>query len=296
MIALPVTGVGQTRIYPLPRAKPPGAVVYPLPPENPLRILQQRDIEQPEPELSEHKKETKAPRKRKKKRTRPGSRAAEAEDDATLQEREWTPDEVATARRECATLLADIAIEYETAEPIGGPGACGVAAPVKISAFGAPQSVAVEPMHAVINCKMAAATVKWLETKVQPAARELLGEPVVKIRNAASYACRRRNNKPDGKLSEHALGNALDVSIFTLESGKTVSVLDDWVSEKNESIIDEVMSAIGRDPTPESRFLQKVHAGACEVFSTIIGPDGDKYHANHFHFDLGRGGRYLVCR
>ena len=293
---MPGAGLGQTSTFPLPRPKPAGSVVYPLPPENPLRILQQREPLPREPERTQAEPKTKAPPKRKRRRSNPGSRAGEAEDDLTARKRDWTEDEIAAARRECATLLADVAIEYEAAEPIGGPDACGVAAPVSVSAFGAPQSVEVEPLNAVINCKMAAATVKWLETKVQPAARELLGEPVVKIRNAASYACRRRNNRPDGKLSEHALGNALDVSIFTLKSGKTVSVLDDWVSEKNDSIVDEVLSAIGRDPTPESRFLQKVHQGACEVFSTIIGPDGDMYHVNHFHFDLGRGGRYLVCR
>lgn len=269
--------------YPLPPPKPARSAavrqVYPLPIPNPLRAV--RKTRQTKPE--------------KKRPTTLGTRASEDERAPEKPVRKWTESEIVEARQSCTALLKDVSVDYAEAEPIGGPEQCGIAAPVKVAAFGDTQPVSVEPKP-VINCKVAAATVAWLDTKVQPAALQEFGERVVKIRNAASYACRRRNNKPDGKLSEHALGNALDVSIFTLASGKTVTVLDNWRSDKQETVLEEVVAAIGSRETPESRFLNTVHAGACEVFSTILGPDADKYHVDHFHLDLGRGGRYLVCR
>ncbi len=269
--------------YPLPLPKPARPVtarqVYPLPLPNPLRAVRKT-------------RQTKPERKR---TTTQGTRASEDERAPEKPVRKWTESEIVEARQSCKALLADVSVDYAKAEPIGGPEQCGIAAPVRVTAFGGPQAVSVEPKP-IINCKIAAAAMSWLETKVQPAALQEFGERVVKIRNAASYVCRRRNNKPDGKLSEHALGNAIDVSMFTLASGKTVTVADNWRSDKQETVLEEVVAAIGSRETPESRFLNKVHAGACEVFSTILGPDADKYHVDHFHLDLGRGGRYLVCR
>ncbi len=41
------------------------------------------------------------------------------------------------------------------------------------------------------------------------------------MRVVAHYACRNRNNKRGGKLSEHAKGNAIDIAAFTLKNGET---------------------------------------------------------------------------
>lgn len=121
---------------------------------------------------------------------------------------------------------------------------------------------------------MVGATDRWIGKVVQPAARSAFGERVVKLRIAASYACRGRNNKRGGKISEHAFGNALDVSAFTLASGRVVEVEDGWKSGGKESA-----------------FLKQVHGKACGTFTTVLGPNADAAHHNHFHFDLGKHGR-----
>ena len=63
-----------------------------------------------------------------------------------------------------------------------------------------------------------------------------------------------------------------------------------------ETSVDEAGKTPGAaspDPAetaPEEQFLRAVHAAACGPFTTVIGPDGDVHHRDHFHFDLVRRG------
>jgi len=133
---------------------------------------------------------------------------------------------------------------------------------------------------ATMNCGLADPLKAWLEYEVQPAAQKSFGESVVSVDVAASYACRARNNRNGAKMSEHGFGNAIDIAAFTLESGRRVSVLDGW-----------------RGSSDERRFLRGVHEAACGQFRTVLGPESDSHHRDHFHLDLQNrrnGGTY--CR
>lgn len=122
---------------------------------------------------------------------------------------------------------------------------------------------------ATMNCGLADPLKTWLEYEVQPAAQKTFGESVVSIDVAASYACRARNHKNGAKMSEHGFGNAIDIAAFTLESGRRVSVLDGWRGDRDER-----------------RFLKGVHESACGPFRTVLGPEADRHHRDHFHLDL----------
>ena len=193
----------------------------------------------------------------------------------------WGTSQIKEARDRCAFVLAATNIEAESEDPTGGPDGCGIAAPVKVAAFGA---VDIRP-SATLNCPMALAVYKWMTDVVQPAARKYFGEPVVAIRNAASYSCRRRNNAGRGRISEHSFGNALDIAAFTLASGRSITVEGDWST---------FGSFLGLND--RASFLKTIHSGACESFSTVMGPRANALHENHFHIDLGRGGYYKFCR
>jgi hypothetical protein len=130
------------------------------------------------------------------------------------------------------------------------------------------------------NCGVANVTAKWLEDVVQPAAEDAFGEKVVGIDVPAGYACRPRNNVRGAKLSEHGMGNAIDISAFTLESGRKISVEQGWFGDRDAK-----------------GFLKKARAEACGPFKTVLGPGADANHDDHFHLDLQRhrsGGSY--CR
>ena len=135
---------------------------------------------------------------------------------------------------------------------------------------------------ATLRCQMVPSVDAWVSEIVQPAARHYLRSDVVELKVAASYACRTRNSRRGARLSEHGRANALDISAFRLASGRWVSVKSGWRGTENHR-----------------RFLRYVHRGACEHFSTVLGPNADAYHHDHFHMDLARHGRhgtYRVCK
>lgn len=130
---------------------------------------------------------------------------------------------------------------------------------------------------AVMTCDTAQALNEWVDVGLDKAVKRY-GGGVEELKVAAGYACRTRNSRPGARISEHGKGNAIDISAFTLENGDTISVLNDWGK--------------GR----KGRILKKMHRNACGTFGTVLGPNADRHHRDHFHFDVAhhRSGSY--CR
>jgi len=156
---------------------------------------------------------------------------------------------------------------------IDGPGICGMTRPLRLSALSDGQVLVDKSV--TIDCSMVAGLEAWLADVLQPLAEARFGERIVAINAFGAYSCRSVDNLAGLPLSEHAFGNAIDISGFTLASGRKISVVSDW----------------GRDGTQESAFLHDAEASACERFTTVLGPGADGYHVNHFHLDLAMHGR-----
>ena len=125
-----------------------------------------------------------------------------------------------------------------------------------------------------LGCPMMPALDAWIEKVVQPTAQARFGMAVTGISAMGSYSCRSIDNQRGAKLSEHAFGNALDVGGFRLADGREISIVKEW---KNG------------DPQAKA-FLREVHGGACEFFTTVLGPGADVFHYNHIHLDLAMHG------
>ena len=106
-------------------------------------------------------------------------------------------------------------------------GQCGAAAPLRLHALGGAAKVVLEPAPEM-TCKLAAGLSRWVDTVLQPAAREVLGARIVRIIGASSYACRNIYNRAVGPLSEHATGNAVDIAGFVTTDGRTITVGKGW--------------------------------------------------------------------
>jgi hypothetical protein len=158
------------------------------------------------------------------------------------------------------------------AREIDGPGICGMTHPFKVSAI-ANGTVSVEG-PVTIDCSMIPALEDWLADVVQPAAQARFGQPVVGLTAFGAYSCRTVDNIAGAQLSEHAFGNAVDISGFKLADGRQIVIVQDW--KKTDS--------------QESAFLHEAHAGACQHFTTVLGPGADVFHYNHFHLDLAQHG------
>jgi hypothetical protein len=165
----------------------------------------------------------------------------------------------------------------QTRAALGGPSVCGALRPFAMSgaAFG---RVSMKPA-AMLRCPMVPQIERWVQEVVEPAAKFHLGVALAEMKVAASYACRPINGQSGGKLSEHGRANALDVSAFHLADGSTVTVKDGWQGGQRER-----------------SFLRAIHAGACQNFTTVLGPNADRHHHDHFHLDLARHGRDGMMR
>ena len=47
--------------------------------------------------------------------------------------------------------------------------------------------------------------------------------------------------------------------------------------------------------TAEAGFLRRLHKGACGTFGTVLGPEANEAHRDHFHFDLAARRRNAFC-
>lgn len=48
--------------------------------------------------------------------------------------------------------------------------------------------------------------------------------------------------------------------------------------------------------SPEGRFLHAIHAGACEIFGTVLGPEANAAHHDHLHVDLQARRKTNFCQ
>ena len=166
----------------------------------------------------------------------------------------------------------DASAPYPQAEPLPP---LGPAQGNSVSAFG---PVAVKPA-ATLACPIVSVLDRWLADAVQPAAQRWFGARVVEIRQISAYSCRGMNGNPHAHISEHAFGNALDISAFTLADGRRITVKDGW-----------------KGLPEEQGFLRDVQAAACREFSTVLAPGSNVYHYDHIHVDLmRRASRRLIC-
>ena len=161
---------------------------------------------------------------------------------------------------------------FEIDDIDGGAGrGCGVSDPVRVFAVGSTRL----STSARLNCDAVGALRTWLDEGAQPAARNSRTH-IAEIKVAASYSCRSRNNRKGARLSEHAKGNAIDISGLTLANGDKLTVLQDYNSSKY------------------AKLMKTLRRAACGTFGTVLGPGSDRYHADHFHFDVAsyRSGPY----
>ncbi|SEL14272.1 Uncharacterized conserved protein [Roseovarius nanhaiticus] len=150
---------------------------------------------------------------------------------------------------------------------------CGIQDAVKVRSI---DGVALS-QHALMDCRTASAIKTWIGSGMKPAVGSY-GGGVAQLRVVAHYACRTRNNQRGGEISEHGKGRAIDIAGFQLRDGRTITVLTDW------------------NKGQKGQLLRQMHRSACGPFGTVLGPNSDRFHADHFHFDTARhrGGSY--CR
>lgn len=171
------------------------------------------------------------------------------------------------AERACLADLGAAGARFEpVADSYTAPG-CNTLGTVQLSALAGDGSLFDISNIGPVKCETAKTFSGWARYGVDRAARQLLGSPLARIETMGSYAC--RTIAGTDRLSAHATGNAIDVSGFVLEDGRRISLEADWD---------------GGEPA-EREFLRVVFKSACKRFGTVLGPDYDRAHADHFHLE-----------
>ncbi len=172
--------------------------------------------------------------------------------------------------RMCVADLDRLVARYALLPDRNFGGGCSALGSVQLRDIGLPTA-----NLGAMTCPLARAFTLWAQNDLQIPAMHDLGSEVVRIESFGTYACRNVNGAAEGRLSEHAYANAVDISAFVLKDGRRISVRDGWNSEA------------------EGRFLRSVRTSACRRFGIVLSPDYNAAHADHLHFDMGRG---PLCR
>lgn len=165
----------------------------------------------------------------------------------------------------CFALLDLAGVDYTRMDKPSDTPECGIADGLTLD-----QSLTPYSGTLTMSCRLAATLYMWERHVVLPAAEELLGQGVTRIETMGSYSCRRVNNAETGRWSEHAHGEAVDISGFTLEDGSKVMIADNF-----------------SDQDRRGEFLRRVRDKACGLFSTTLSPDYNALHHDHLHLDMG---------
>ena len=134
----------------------------------------------------------------------------------------------------------------------------------------------LSPAAPAMTCPGALGVALWDRQVLRPAARETLGAGAAAVEHNGTYACRRQYGAATGRVSEHALANALDVAGVRLADGRQVTVAGDF-----------------RDEGAEGDFMRRVRRGGCAVFRVVLSPDYNAAHRDHLHLDQGP---FRACR
>ncbi|MBQ0821858.1 extensin family protein [Microvirga terrae] len=175
-------------------------------------------------------------------------------------------------REQCRAVLADAPVVHRSVADRPLDKGCGLSDAVEVSR----SSIGLN-REFTATCPLAVAWSLFETHVLRPVAREQFGQDVVRVVHLGTYACRNINHRAQGRRSEHATANAIDVAGFVLADGQQVTVQADWVGGNSR----------------RSAFLRALRNGACNVFDVVLSPDYNEVHHDHFHFDMGS---HRACR
>lgn len=169
----------------------------------------------------------------------------------------------------CLRVLAQAA-QFQTLEPLETEARCGIANRVNLEGVGAAKLRTIETA-----CETALRLTMWEQHGVQPAAREHFGQGIQELRHIGSYNCRPIRGSST-RMSTHATAASIDIRGVVLADGRKVDLLADW-----------------NGTAAQQAFLRDMRDTGCQWFSTVLGPEYNALHADHFHLQNNGWG---TCR
>jgi hypothetical protein len=183
--------------------------------------------------------------------------------------------EVTSQPSDCRVRLEKVAAVAPMPRLIG-PGACGGRDMVQLDAVWLADRTRIEVKPSpVLRCAMAESLAAWIRDEAAPRL-SAIGAVLRSVDNYDDFECRGRNRVFGAKVSEHGMGNAVDVRSFSLADGRVIGLTD---------------------MTAPKDLREDLRASACRRFTTVLGPGADGQHEGHIHLDLAeRRQGYRICQ
>jgi hypothetical protein len=181
----------------------------------------------------------------------------------------------------CLQALAQLGVSFAPVPQPAAALACQVQNPVRLNSVKASGTVKF-PDQPVLACGFALHFAGWVQGTADPEVARGMSSPLASVSTGPGFDCRGRNGDSSAKMSEHAVGNAVDIERMKLADG-TVVVVKDGLN-------------------PQSRgfaLLTALRASACADFATVLGPGTNSAHADHLHLDQAQRkkmGRSGICQ
>ena len=190
----------------------------------------------------------------------------------TIRRSTSTPVRVATPEtRQCMAELGQQRAAFTPVQDKYYGGGCSTLGSVRLASLKSDGAQLGIANLGPVTCPVAQAFASWARYGVDRAARQILGSPLAQIETMGSYSC--RNVAGSSRRSAHATASAIDVSGFVLADGRRITLTGDWTGGSDK----------------ERRFLRVVQASACKRFGTVLGPQYNSAHRDHFHLEAGSG-------
>jgi hypothetical protein len=181
---------------------------------------------------------------------------------------------------QCLADLKAANVEFVDLKTVTKDG-CTVEGAIELDGVASPFGKVALPARPIMSCLFARHFTAWLRDVAAPLSLAYTGAKLAAIETGPGFVCRTRYNRPDEKVSEHARGDAIDVTAFRFDNGRSLTVKEGSASQ---AIDGALMSAL--------------RTTACGYFTTVLGPGSNDAHKEHFHFDYGLHGQtanYRIC-
>lgn len=168
---------------------------------------------------------------------------------------------------QCFSQLGQAGVQFTPLPDRYTDKGCALVGTVQMSALQTDRASAAVSNLGPVTCPVSTAFAGWARFGVDRAAQQILGASVRSIETMGSFAC--RNVAGTGRRSAHATGAAIDIAGFVLEDGRRITVASHWDSGSRA----------------EREFLRTVQNSACKRFGTVLGPEYNAAHHDHFHLE-----------
>ncbi|SNR41152.1 extensin family protein [Paracoccus sediminis] len=182
----------------------------------------------------------------------------------------------------CTQALSGLGTVYSLEQPIADDADrdCGIARPIRVTHILPGLTL---DGGAVMRCGTARSLGLWARDFLRPAAALLPGAPTVAgLQLGTTYDCRPRVGTGEArpKLSEHALGNAIDIAAITFDGAGPLTIQP----RRDTGDLAEA-------------FQRTVRSAGCLFFTTVLGPGSNAAHGGHLHLDVAaRRGGWRLCQ